>query len=102
MTSELKVGVKYCGHCNPHINGPELVQNLKQRLQNIEIVGWDSPAYDVLLMVSACMSGCLNRPPLKGPWIEIVVNEIREYQITDGSKAGLLLKALRDEGLAGK
>lgn len=102
MTCKLRVGVKYCGHCNPHINGPELVHKLKRRIKNMELVGWDSPGYDVLFMVSACMSGCLNRPSFSGPWIEIVVNEIRRYQITNGSQAELLLKALLDEGLKGQ
>lgn len=65
----------------------------------MEIVDWDRPDYDVLLMVNACKSGCLNRPSFTGPWVEIAVNEIVQYQITEDSKEGLLLKALLDEGL---
>ncbi|WP_421071329.1 hypothetical protein [Pelotomaculum propionicicum] len=99
MTRKLRVGVKYCGHCNPYIDGPALVHNLEQLVQNVELVSWDNPTYDVLLMVSACMSACLSRPSFNGPWIEIVVNEIRKYQVTDGSPAELFLKVLLDEGI---
>lgn len=94
-----QVGIKYCGHCNPQIHGPELVSKLQRLLPDMDVVTWDSSSFQILLIISACPVHCVNRPVYNGPWIEIVVNEIRDWQIPVDYYSELIIKACLELGL---
>ena len=56
----LKVGIKYCGGCNPKYERTDLVTKLKEmsrkdiHFENVK----DDEKYDVLLVVGGCSSNC--------------------------------------------
>ena len=67
----LRVGIKYCGNCNPTIDGPALVKKLREIMSETEFLPYEHPCKDVLLVVSACSADCATRPQPPGP--EVVV-----------------------------
>lgn len=53
------IGVKYCGHCQPHRYMPPLVALLGTRLPQMGFVPWDeAPAAAPLLICHACPAAC--------------------------------------------
>jgi hypothetical protein len=55
----LKVGLKYCGHCQPQRHMPDLARKLLERLPGIAFVPWEGPAScEHLLILSACPASC--------------------------------------------
>ena len=93
-TTTLIAGVKYCGHCNPHKDGPTLVRGFQAQLPGLKVVPWeDVPEIDVLLLVSACPIACVSQPPFQGARIEIVAGVVRKWLIPPGHLAEKLLVA---------
>ncbi|MGE4274345.1 MAG: CoA transferase subunit A [Desulfitobacterium sp.] len=78
------IGVKYCGHCNPLVEGPEIVENLEKLGPNLEFVSWQEPKKDILLMINACTSDCATRPHFDGPVINVSGSSVEwiEYSRT--------------------
>ena len=66
---KLRVGVKYCGNCNPHIDGPALVKKIRARMPEAEMLPAGSPEIDALLIVSGCPVDCATRPSFQGPTV---------------------------------
>ena len=69
MSRKIKVGLKYCGHCNIHLNGPEVIRAVQLEAPEFEFTGWDDPQKEILLVIDACPSACATRPPFDGPVI---------------------------------
>ncbi len=72
-SSGVKVGVKFCGNCNPHVNTGDLYRKIKENLENTDgfkFVPKDTPGLDVLIVISGCPVDCAERPP--GTYREIV------------------------------
>ena len=56
---KLRVGIKYCGGCNPEYDRVAIVDNIKQSLQDeIEIVRPESEDVDLILSVNGCSTAC--------------------------------------------
>ncbi len=66
MTKKIRVGVKFCGNCNPQISTGEVFARIKeeagQKLASVEFVHWESSPYDLLLIISGCPVDCAGRP----------------------------------------
>lgn len=75
MPCSLKVGIKFCGNCNPVINAREIWHQLKEKIEEaegeIELVSRDDPALEILLVISGCPVDCATRPG--GEFEELVV-----------------------------
>ncbi len=67
----LKIGVKYCGNCNPQIDGPKLVKRIKELLPDSLFLSAEDPGIDVLLIVSGCPVDCATRPKFTGPLVVV-------------------------------
>lgn len=93
------VGVKYCGHCNPVEEGQLFVERLQAEIPQMDVVGWNNPPYDILLVVSACPSHCATRPEFDGPRVEIAAGEVRCLDIPGGPSGDTLRDALRKDGV---
>ena len=73
MEPKVRVGIKFCGNCNPYIAAGEILESIKSRLATIgevELVHHDKPGLDFLLVLSGCPVDCAERP--SGKFIEIV------------------------------
>lgn len=64
-----RIGIKYCGGCNPQIDRSKMAKDIKEGLekQGIEFFPHtDSPlAFDVLLLINGCRSACSEEDYLK-------------------------------------
>lgn len=68
----IKIGLKYCGNCNPHINSPEIIRTLHNLLPpGYLIIPWAEGDYRVLLVLSGCPVDCAERPRFTGPQISV-------------------------------
>ncbi len=72
----VKVGIKFCGNCNPVIDARKLYGELEQRNRwegkgCIELVAGDYTGVEILLVISGCLVDCATRP--EGNFKEIVV-----------------------------
>ena len=70
----MKVGVKFCGNCNPQRDMPELLNLLSIVTEKIRFVRWQEPPFEILLILSGCPVDCATRPEFFGPCI-VVTNE---------------------------
>ena len=56
---EMKVGVKYCGGCNPRIKRKEIITEITQNFTDICFQIFDSDQeYDCLISINGCHVGC--------------------------------------------
>ena len=65
----LKVGIKYCGGCNPYYDRVALVESLEKRLgSKVVFVSPDCKDVDLVLAVEGCSTACadLNSFKYKG------------------------------------
>ena len=63
----MKVGIKYCGGCNPAYDRSEIVNRLKSEFAGqltFEAVDIDQ-TYDVILVVAGCRSCCADYAKLR-------------------------------------
>ena len=90
-----RIGVKYCGNCNPCLDGPGLVKALAQATDTFEFVRWDdSGSYDVLLILNSCAVGCATHPLFEGPCIVATSESIERWPVQEHEYADALLKTL--------
>ena len=55
----LRVGVKYCGGCNPEYDRVALVEQIKKRLEGkVSFVPPESEGVDIILTVHGCRTAC--------------------------------------------
>lgn len=67
----MKVGVKFCGNCNPYIDTVALLNSIKNNLRDIELVRWDESEFSVLMILNSCPVGCASHPDFTGPKIVV-------------------------------
>lgn len=93
---KLRVGVKYCGNCNPQIDGSELVNKIRAKMPEAEVLPAASPEIDALLVVSGCPVDCATRPLFSGPTV-VVGGATVDYVSYDVSQlAEVIVKKLRE------
>ncbi|MBE0596492.1 MAG: hypothetical protein IH614_04415 [Desulfuromonadales bacterium] len=67
----IRVGVKFCGHCNPLLDGGEMVTAAALLDDRIDFVSWLDPELQQLLIVSGCPIDCVERPPFTGEVVHV-------------------------------
>jgi len=95
---KLIVGVKYCGHCNPIIIGPQVIEIIKRLAPDLEFVSWQEQEKDILLILSGCTSDCATRPEFDGPVINVAGSSVEriEYSLTE--LPSQILKKIEERG----
>ncbi|MBN1849643.1 MAG: hypothetical protein JW932_13785 [Deltaproteobacteria bacterium] len=58
-----KIGLKYCGGCNPSYDRVAAVNEIQDKLRHIEFVPWDTEGCDTILIVMGCESACVDLDP---------------------------------------
>jgi hypothetical protein len=79
LDTSIKIGIKFCGNCNPHIDTVELSEMLKNYFKEIQFVNWDAGDYSILLVLNSCTVGCATHPNFSGPKI-ITKNDSINYE----------------------
>ena len=71
----LRIGVKYCGGCNPEYDRVALVERIKKRLSGkISFVPPESHGVDIILAVQGCKTACADLSGFRGAKIRTVTN----------------------------
>jgi len=55
-----RIGVKYCGGCNPRYNRRQAVEELESRLSNVNVeIAAEGERYNTILLVCGCTAQCI-------------------------------------------
>ncbi len=69
----MKIGVKYCGGCNPQYDRVEVVEILQKKLEGkAEFVSLDHDNIDFILAVEGCTTACADLSPFEGKRIFVI------------------------------
>jgi hypothetical protein len=69
----LRLGLKYCGGCNPSFDRVALVRTLAARLIGlVRLVPFDDPSAGHVLIVAGCRSACVDLAPFDGRWVHLL------------------------------
>ena len=70
-----RIGVKYCGGCNPQIERSRFVDELKKKLAgDLSLaIGCSMEKWDVGILVCGCPVACANRPETRSLALEWIV-----------------------------
>jgi len=72
---KLRVGIKYCGGCNPEYDRVAIVNHIMQGLQDkIEIVRPESEDVDLILSVNGCSTACADLKSFEGLKIHTITS----------------------------
>ena len=69
----LKVGIKYCGGCNPNYDRVALADYIKNSLHGrVEFVSHDNEDIDLILAVEGCKTCCADLSAFQGKQIHFI------------------------------
>ena len=69
----LKVGIKYCGGCNPYYDRVALVKRIERRLQGkVEFVSAANDDVDLVLAVEGCNTACADLSSFEDNKIRVI------------------------------
>ena len=58
-SAPLRIGIKYCGGCNPHYDRVALVSALEKELSSKAVlVHWEERDLDLIIAVQGCPTAC--------------------------------------------
>ena len=91
----VRIGVKFCGNCNPHYDMPGLVTALAARADGLTFVRADEGDYDVLFILNSCGIACATRPPFGGRVVAITSESVDNWPVTEEELPTAVLGALQ-------
>jgi len=75
MSETLRVGLKYCGGCNPEYDRVALVRHIEESLQDrVEFVTPESEGVGLILAVEGCSTACADLSAFQGMEIRVITN----------------------------
>ncbi len=75
MSEKVRIGLKYCGGCNPRYDRVQAVGYLRERLQGtVELVSYEDPDIAGVLVVAGCPTACVDPEPFKERPVWVVTN----------------------------
>jgi hypothetical protein len=73
MSETVRVGLKYCGGCNPEYDRVALVRHIKESLQGkVKFVSPESEGVEFLLAVEGCGTACADLSAFQGMEIRMI------------------------------
>ncbi len=82
MMGRLRIGLKYCGGCNPRYDRGQAVASIKKRLEGrIAFVSYENPNTQGILVVTGCATACVDLTPFKGRplWVVTSLKEVEQF-----------------------
>lgn len=92
-----KIGVKYCGHCNPYLDGPDLIKELQRLNLDLIFTTYDAGNIDLLLIISACQADCATRPDYEDERIIVGGHTIDFAPVSPDQLPAVLSRKLRSK-----
>jgi len=75
MGETVRVGLKYCGGCNPEYDRGSLVKHIQESLQSkVEFVKPERKDVELILAVEGCSTACADLSAFQGMEIRIIYN----------------------------
>jgi len=75
MMRTRRIGLKYCGGCNPKYDRMQAVESIKKRLEEkVDLVSYEDPDAEETLVVTGCPTACVDLKPFEGRPLWIVTN----------------------------
>ena len=75
----MKIGVKYCGGCNPHYERGELVRRLSEAVGLPITPAREAEEWDVLLVLGGCTNCCADHSEHTAKYGKVCVKSADEY-----------------------
>ncbi len=76
MNKKRRIGLKYCGGCTRRYDRVRAVAYIKKRLADrIEIVSFEDPGAEGILVVTGCPTACVDLTPFEGYPVWVVKSE---------------------------
>ncbi|MEM1484128.1 hypothetical protein V6615_04505 [Oscillospiraceae bacterium PP1C4] len=76
----MKIGIKYCGGCNPHYDRTQVVLKLCKEFEGlIAVSANETEAFDVICVICGCHSGCAEHTKLNGRFGKVVLTQESDY-----------------------
>src|SRR4030042_5847870 len=96
---QVGIGIKYCGGCNPVIDRPSLVSEIRKLLPPEYVLTTEksSHPWDIGILVCGCSTACADKPEVKDmarQWIFVAGNSVDLENITDEKMAGVIVKKI--------
>ena len=94
----MRIGVKFCGNCNPRLDMPELFKSLaaEVKAEELNFVRWDdSDGYEVLLVLNSCQVGCATLPEFTGTCIIVTNESVQNWPVREEDLPAAILNAIR-------
>jgi hypothetical protein len=83
----LRIGLKYCGGCNPVYDRVALVELIEKALEGIaEFVFPEGEDIDFILAVQGCNTCCADLTPFQGLKVRIITNILDGENFIKGMK----------------
>ena len=92
----MRVGVKYCGNCNPHLRMSMVLQAVTERMPSVQPVGWEEAACETLLILCGCPTGCAKPPAFDGPTVFVTSHTVNHAPVAGPELVGKIMSALRE------
>jgi hypothetical protein len=90
----MKVGVKFCGNCNPQLDMVALKKWLELSAPEVTFVHWEDKGYEVLLLLSSCPVDCTSRPDFAGSMIQVTSELVDQSFFGRNELPGAVLKVI--------
>jgi len=75
MDETVRVGLKYCGGCNPEYDRVALVKHIQENLQGkVEFVKPESEGVRLILAVEGCSTACADLSAFQWMEVRIITN----------------------------
>ena len=95
-----RIGVKYCGGCNPRIDRSALVRKIGRLMPSESRLVMESPSdpWDVGILVCGCPVACADRPEVRRMahrWIRVGGETVDSESVPEGGMARFIAGKLK-------
>jgi hypothetical protein len=108
MITKYRIGLKYCGGCNPHYDRVQAVSYLRERLKDrIELVSYEDPDIEGVLVIAGCPTACVDLSPFRGRpvWVVTSRQQVEDFlervQALDPAEGLEAVSEIHRSGLTG-
>ena len=82
-----RIGVKYCGGCNPSYDRVALVKRMERDLSNeAEFVSFEAHPLDLIMVVCGCETACVETGRFKGIPVWVIKGNLDGEGVTEKIK----------------
>lgn len=88
-----RIGIQFCGGCNPHIDRGSIAMELRDRLadEGYEIV-WNRTDCDFVIFISGCTASCAERQSCGEPSIRVAAATVDFIDVAEHEMTAKIIK----------